>query len=76
MYSVEYTWTRVETVRTTMNIVYVKASTEKFQLISNNPETAQAPSEAICVTPDITSGAIAKRDRRRAPILTIIKKAS
>jgi hypothetical protein len=53
MYSVEYRWTSVETVSTTISITYVKASTEKFQLISNRPETAHTPSEAVCVTPDI-----------------------
>ena len=63
----------MDTVNTTMSIAYVSASTEKFQLISNRPETAQEPSVVAYAFPAMILGAIKTIENSRKPILTIVK---
>lgn len=71
----EYKCTRVETVKTTINIVYVRASTESVQFISNRPECVQLPREETVTSPVTRTLKRVKRYVRAAHIETITKEA-
>lgn len=68
MYSMEYRCTRVDTVRTTINIVYVSVSIEKVQLTSNSPEWTQLPMVAVATAPVVSA---LKRETRYARVTHI-----
>ena len=76
MYSVEYRCTKVETVNTTINIVYVRVSTEKFQFTSKRPDCTQVPRVTTVTSPLITALYLETRKVRAAHIEKIIKAAS
>ena len=76
MYSVEYRCTSVDTVSTTISMVYVSVSIEKVQLTSNSPEWTQLPMEAVATSPLVSSLKRETRYTRVAHIERTINDAS